>query len=59
MIRRLAGIAAWMSFAVCLAAPVLYFAGKTNEGGYKLIFSLASVGWFILATMWMTMKKKS
>lgn len=59
MIKRLSGFGAIVSFGVCLAVPVLYFVGKMSEGGYKLAFNLASVGWFVFATLWMRKKIKN
>jgi hypothetical protein len=41
-----------VSLAVCLAAPLLYFLGSWSEARFKLILLIASVGWFVFATLW-------
>ena len=53
------GAASILSLALCLAAPVLFFAGILPEASYKLALLLASLGWFFLATTWVSHKKKS
>jgi len=57
MIKRLFWLGALLSLGICLAVPVLYFAGTMNEGGYKLAFNLASAGWFVFASLWL-MKRR-
>ena len=52
MIKLLIGLGALVSFGVCLASPILFFTGRVGEGGYKLAFGLASIGWFVCATAW-------
>ncbi len=37
------------SLAVCLAAPVLYFAGRVDMAVYKTVLASATAGWFIFA----------
>jgi hypothetical protein len=41
-----------LSLTVCLLAAVLYFLGKFTEHNYKLVFLIASLAWFIFATLW-------
>ncbi|HVP91647.1 MAG TPA: hypothetical protein VMS75_10585 [Terriglobales bacterium] len=53
------GAASILSLALCLAAPVLFFAGILPEADYKLALLLASLGWFFLATAWAAYWKKS
>lgn len=48
-----------ISLAVCLAAPALHFYGKLTADDYKLIFLIASIGWFVFATLWAKMKTKA
>jgi predicted neutral ceramidase superfamily lipid hydrolase len=48
-----------LSLAVCLLAPVLFFLGKFTEENYKLVFFLASIAWFIFATLWARKRKKA
>jgi hypothetical protein len=57
--RRWFGLGAILSLVVCLGAPVLYFLGAVSQSQYKLILALASVGWFILATLWAGAGKKA
>jgi hypothetical protein len=58
MIKRLSRLGALLSLGICLAAPVLFFAGTISEGGYKLAFNLASAGWFVLASLWLMKRTK-
>jgi len=58
MIKRLSRIGALMSLGICLAVPILCFAGKLSEGGYKLAFNLASAGWFVFASLWLIKRTK-
>ena len=53
MIRRWLPFLALGSLAVCLAAPVLLFLGKLSPDDTKLLFSAASAGWFVFATLWL------
>jgi hypothetical protein len=48
-----------LSLAVCLFAPVLFFLGKMTEENYKLVFLIASIAWFIFATLWARKKKRA
>jgi hypothetical protein len=48
-----------LSLAVCLLAPVLFFLGKFTEHNYKLVFLIASLAWFIFATLWARKRKKA
>jgi hypothetical protein len=48
-----------MSLLVCLISPFLYFFGRIEERNYKWIFLLASVGWFVFATLWSSIRKKT
>lgn len=40
------------SLAACLAAPVLHFLGKLGSNSNKLVFLIASLGWFVFSTLW-------
>lgn len=57
--KTLLAAASILSLALCLAAPVLFFLGILPEASFKLALLLASLGWFFLATAWMSYKKKS
>jgi hypothetical protein len=48
-----------ISLALCLISPVLYFIGKFSERNYKLVFLVASIAWFIFATLGTREKKKA
>jgi len=48
-----------ISLAFCVISPVLYFLGKFTEKNYKLDFLIASVAWFIFATLWASKRKKA
>jgi hypothetical protein len=48
---------AGMSLLSCLIAPVLFFLGKISETDYKGIFLLASIAWFVFATLRIFVKK--
>jgi hypothetical protein len=57
--KTLLAAASILSLALCLAAPVLFFLGILPEASFKLALLLASLGWFFLATAWVSYKKKS
>ena len=44
-------VLAALSLVVCLAMSYLFFTGRVSEGGYKTVFALASLAWFVLATI--------
>jgi hypothetical protein len=48
MIVRLLAV---ISLVVCLASAFWFFAGRISEGGYKTLFALASLAWFVFATL--------
>jgi len=48
-----------LSLLVCLISPFLYFFGRIEEKDHKLIFLLASAGWFVFATLWSSIRKKN
>ena len=51
------GVAAILCLAACLSAPVLYFLGVFSEPRFKLVLVIASVGWFVFATLWSGARK--
>lgn len=55
IVPSLAGI----SLFFCLASPFLFFLGKISEKDYKHIFLLASLLWFLFATLWASFGKKT
>jgi hypothetical protein len=58
MERKVAGILAGLSLAVCLAYPVVRFFGRIEPGAYKIGFLFASAAWFIFATLRVFRTKK-
>lgn len=52
MDRLLFSFLALGSLAVCLLSALGYFLGKLLASEYKLIFFIASLTWFIFATLW-------
>ncbi len=48
-----------LSLAACILSPLLYFLGKLTEENYKLVFLIASLAWFIFATLWARERKKA
>jgi hypothetical protein len=52
VLRTIAGVLALLSLAVCLAAPVLFFAGRISEPDYKTAFLAGSIAWFVFAVAW-------
>lgn len=41
----------------CLASPLLYFLGKIDEKDYKGFFLVASLSWFLFASLLALIKK--
>jgi hypothetical protein len=52
--RYLAGIVSIACLAGCLVAPMMYFQGVLGEPAFKWVTALASMGWFVFATLWAT-----
>jgi hypothetical protein len=42
----------------CIAAPILFFMGKIGETDYKNAFLVASIVWFLFATLRIFGKRK-
>lgn len=57
MLRRLWTALSLACLALCLLAPVCRFLGEWEESQYKLVFLLASCGWFLFASLWSATKK--
>jgi hypothetical protein len=55
--KRYFTITAALSLAACLAAPVLRFLDLLSESGFRLAFLLASLAWFIAATVRVSWKR--
>ena len=54
--KRYFTITAVLSLVACLAAPVLRFLDLLSERSFRLAFLLASLAWFIAATIRVTWK---
>ncbi|MDH7511735.1 MAG: hypothetical protein QHH14_02170 [Clostridiales bacterium] len=52
MRKLLWGFFSLANLAVCLLSAVGYFLGKLQASEYKLAFLVASLGWFVFATLW-------
>jgi hypothetical protein len=52
------GILSLTCLAVCLGSPVLYFLGRLPGREFRLDFFIASVGWFVFASLWARRVKK-
>ncbi len=50
--RIVFGVAAILALVACLAAPVMYFLGLTDESSFKSTFGGATIAWFICAWLW-------
>ena len=59
MIKPIALVAALVSLAACLVAPVLYFAGRVEVESYKTVFLIASIAWFIAATVYDAQRQRA
>jgi hypothetical protein len=51
------GILSLASLAACLISAVLHFLGRISTQDFRVIFLLASVGWFVFATLWARPRK--
>ncbi len=59
MPRIISGIFSLVSLALCLAFSVVHFLGRIDADRFKSGFLLASIAWFIFATLWAGRAKKS
>jgi hypothetical protein len=58
MTRHVSGAAALVAIAVCVASPVLFFAGSIDESSYRFLFAAGSLAWFVAAVTWVGTRKK-
>jgi len=56
MLRIAAGVFAAASMGICLWAPLAYFLGYTDVALCRELFAFGSVGWFIGATVFASVK---
>ena len=52
MIKPIASVVALVSLAVCLVAPVMYFAGRVEIESYNTVFLIASLAWFVAVAVY-------
>ena len=50
--KTVAAVLALISFAGCLVAPMLFFAGELGRPMFEGVFLATSIGWFVGATFW-------
>jgi hypothetical protein len=50
--RIVFGVAALLALIACIAAPILFVAGQTNEDGFKGAFLGGTVAWFVCGWLW-------
>ncbi|HET8550831.1 MAG TPA: hypothetical protein VFL57_22640 [Bryobacteraceae bacterium] len=46
-----------LALLACLVIPSLFFAGRIDELSYKSWLAIASVAWFVFATMYATRRR--
>ncbi len=56
MLKSLAAVIAGLSLLACLGMPFLYFRGAMAESMFQWLFAVASIAWFVGATMFASQK---
>ena len=56
MLKSAAAILAGASLLACIVTPVSYFQGSMAEPMFQWLFALASIGWFVGATTFVSRK---
>lgn len=59
MRRRVFAVLALLGLALCLAFPILRFLGRISVEGFRSGLLMASVAWFVFATLWSLKPKKN
>jgi len=57
MIKPLVILASLASLATCIVAPVMFFLDTLSVAAFKTTFLVASILWFIFATLWSEQSK--
>ncbi|MGD2294776.1 MAG: hypothetical protein PVF22_02955 [Candidatus Aminicenantes bacterium] len=52
MRKTVSGVLSVLSLLTCLAVSVLSLLGKISGQGFRTVFLLASLGWFVFASLW-------
>jgi len=55
--RTIAVAASLVSYALCIAAPLLFFLGRIEMSTFKTLLGAGTVGWLVFATVWATAKR--
>lgn len=50
--KAIAALISVLSLAVCIGAAIWWFLGRTSEDTYKVLFLVASIAYFVFATLW-------
>ena len=56
MLKTAAGVLAGASLLTCIVTPIPYFRGSVPEPTFQWVFALASIGWFVAATTFVSRK---
>jgi hypothetical protein len=59
MQKMLLAVLSLASLSLCLISAILHFLGHLSNESYKVIFLVASAGWFILAALWARKRKRA
>lgn len=57
--RKIVEIISWLSLAVLVAAPVLFYAGSLSLEANKNLMLMATIVWFASALCWIGREKES
>ena len=55
--KRIVEIISWLSLAVIVLAPSLFYAQQITLATNKLLMTIATVAWFVSALCWMGREK--
>jgi len=50
--RKVLFVLSALSLVACLAAPLAHFCGCLGFAEYKQVLGIATVAWFVFATLW-------
>ena len=57
LLRTIAIAASLLSYAACVAAPLLFFFGRIDVDAFKALLAAGTVGWLVFATVWANVKQ--
>jgi len=58
ILKKLLAILAALCLLVCLDSPVLHFLGHIGRATFHTLFLAASIGWFVSAGLWNTVRNR-